>query len=590
MKRRFMEWGLLPVFIGVFLWGLNARYPFIGEDYFYVFPRLLEGKWHFLRQGFAPLRYAPHLCGGFPQYGNPQDHFYSLTQLFSLFLGLWTALQASVVITLLIGYAGWVRFGQDVLKLSRAWSHVLALVCIANGFYFLHLLVGHLWIISLPLLSWILWLMFMPARETVRTLFVRAISFGFITAYILYSGSQTLVLLTLMLLLALAPVDILLAERSRERCSTLLRRFAAFGIGALVLCSSKLVAVWSLLHTLNMKATFSGYHAGESIVLFVMKSFWAVPQSVGLYTPSTAFIRIHEESMYTAHIALLGCLALPFFFVRTRSLSIAKKTALALYVFVLVTFILLLVRGTGIVPETLQQFPLFSALRVPERFLYLVSLPVSLAGVWGASALASMLPKRIDKRLLCMGIGALTILGFAAAYVPLLLREPLNISLPYDVILASEQRSDGYLSSPVTHAFEPEGQRVSDFHYLFSASTGTQCYEAIPLALPKLRNGPVDMEYDGAFNIYNPSCLQYPEENNCKPKDRISTDDRENFLRFIHGLPVTWNVSALQTWADRLTLFALIAFPLSLLWLCHAGLLRFFVRLRTLLTQLFSSK
>ncbi len=590
MKRRFMEWGLPLVFIGLFLWGLNARYPFIGEDYFYVFPRLLEGKWHFLRQGFAPLRYAPHLCGGFPQYGNPQDHFYSLTQFFSFFFSLWTALQMSVVIILLIGYAGWVRFGQDVLKLSRAWSHVLALVCIANGFYFLHMLVGHLWIISLPLLSWILWLMFVPARETVQTLCIRAILFGFITAYILYSGSQTLVLLTLMLLLALSPIDILLSERSPDRCITLLRRFAAFGVSALFLCASKLAAVWSLLHTLNMKATFSGYHAGESIVLFVMKSFWAFPQSVGLYTPATAFIRIHEESMYTAHIALLGLLALPFFFIHTRSHYSAKKIILALYTFALVTFILLLVRGTGTVPETLQHFPLFSALRVPERFLYLVSLLVSLAGVWGAAALASAVPKRIDERMLCAGIGIVTILGFAAAYVPLLRNEPLNISLPYDAILASEQRSGGYLSSPVTHAFEPEGQRVSDFHYLFSASTGTQCYEAIPLALPKLRNGPVDMEYDGAFNIYNPSCLQYPEANGCKPKDRIRSGDRENFLRFIHGLPTTWKVSALQTWADRLTLLALTLFPLALLWLCRAGILRSFTRLRTILKDVHSAK
>lgn len=562
MKRRFLEWGLFGIFIGVFVGGLNARYPMIGVDYFYVFPRLLEGKWHFLRQGFAPLRFAPHLCGGFPQYGNPQDHFYSLPQLFTLIADPWTAVLLSAVIIMILGYVGWVRFGRDILRLSDAWSHVLALVMSANGFYFMHMLVGHLWVMSLPLLSWMLWLLFGPARESKRQLIARAILFAFITAYILYSGSQTLVFLLLLIIAACVPFDLLLAHRSFERAMVLLRRFAVFGFFSLVLGASKLVAVWSLMRTLNMQATFSGYHAGESMILFALKSFWWVPQSVALFaSEQTQLSRVQEESMHTPHIALVGLIALAFFMIRDRKFPVHRKIGLVLYSILLIAFVLLLLRGSGVVPETLQHFPLFSALRVPERFLFILSLLASIAGVWGASLLLKNAAKRWTERMVTGGIMALTIGGFLLAYMPMLFRDDISVTMPYDQVLQSMREADGYLEDPVSTAFEPTGDRVSDFHYLFSGSTGTQCYEALPLELPQLKNGPVDMVYDDAFNIYNPACLQYPEANSCVPRDRVRADDRQNLFRFTYGEKTTWKLSALQMWADRVTLVGLLLFP-----------------------------
>ena len=391
---RLVPWSFLLLFLGIFLWGLNARYPLIGEDYFYVFPRLLEGKWHFLRQGFAPLRFSPHLCGGFPQYGNPQDHFYSLPQFFSFFLDLWTATQVSLVLIMGSGYFGWVRFGKDVLRLSSGWSHVLALVSIANGFYFMHMLIGHLWVISLPLTSWLLWLLFLPGREKAKTLWMRAILFASVSAYMLYSGSQTLLLLLILIIASILPFDLLLAKDARERAVTLLRRIGAYGVLALVLSASKLVAVFSLLRTLTVEASFSGYHANESMLLFAAKSFFALPQSVALFAEHSAasFSRVQEESMFTSHATLLGVLFLLFSLFRTTSFSRGKKWALALYAVFLVSFILALVRGTGVIPETLQHFPLFSALRVPERFLFILSLLLSLAGVMGAATFPRTFP------------------------------------------------------------------------------------------------------------------------------------------------------------------------------------------------------
>src|SRR3989338_2812294 len=134
---------LLIAFLGLFLWSLNARFPSIGHDYFYFFPKLLAGKWHFAHQGLFPFRFAPHFCGGIPQYGNPQDMYYSLPQLFSFFFDLWHAVQLSFVVAIIVGYWGWFRFGKDIVRLPSPWAHTLALIILANGWYTLHMIVGH---------------------------------------------------------------------------------------------------------------------------------------------------------------------------------------------------------------------------------------------------------------------------------------------------------------------------------------------------------------------------------------------------------------------------------------------------------------
>lgn len=558
MKRSLSEYFFLGTFIVIFLWAMNARYPAIGDDFFYVFPRLLEGKWHFLRQGFAPLRFAVHLCGGFPQYGNPQDHFYSLAQILSLFFGFWTATLSSAVIMITLGYMGWVRFGQDILSLSRLWAHTLALVCLTNGFYLLHMVVGHLWIVSLPLLSWLLWLVFLPDHESNLSLFRRSAAFGCITAYILYSGSQTLLLLMALIIITALPFDIITAMHPLQRLQTILRRVFAFGVITLLLCASKLVAVMSLLQTLNVHATFSEYHAGQSVLLFALKSFWMVPQSAELFVSDSSFVRIHEESMLTPHIALLGLLSVLILWIGKRR-SVSRKMLFSLvYATVLTVIILLLVRGSGALPTLAQNLPLFSALRVPERFLYMLSLLISIGGVSAAAVSSRMLFPQISERVLTSVIGVVTLLLFLASYSSLLIDGPLNIRMPYDQVMQAELDAGDFLSLPVSNAFQPNGERVSDFYYLFSGSTGTDCYEATSTNLPPLQNGPVTMEIDGAFNMYNPSCLQYPAANHCLPGDRIALEDRDNLERLVQGEKTTWKLSILQIIADDVTMVTLV--------------------------------
>jgi len=151
VKKHLPFLAIFAAFLGVFFWGLNAG--ILGHDYFYFFPKLLEGKWHFLRRGIAMFSYSPHFCGGFPEYANPQSMYYSLQQILTLLMDVWMAVQVTIGISMILGYIGWYRFGRDLVKLNVHWAHVLALIVSAHGFHFMHMIPGHVVFHSMPLIG-----------------------------------------------------------------------------------------------------------------------------------------------------------------------------------------------------------------------------------------------------------------------------------------------------------------------------------------------------------------------------------------------------------------------------------------------------
>lgn len=561
MKDSRWHTGLLALFLIFFFWGLNAQFPLLGHDYYYYWPRLLEGKWHFLRQGLWPLRFAVHLCGGFPQYGNPQDLFYSLPQLLSFFLDLWTASQLSILVAMLVGYVGWVRFGKDAMGIPSSWARVLALVCTANGFFFVHIAVGHLSYFTLPLMSWLLWAFFHRQRESGWLLVERAVLFAAIVGIFLFSGTYIAPFIVLPLMFFLVPFDLLLsAESMSARAMTLARRAAVFTPIVLALGASKLVAVYSLMRVLPRTVAFYQYTADQNVLLFALKSLWFIPQLPGFFT-LTPVNRIHEESMFTSPVALIGTCVLLFLLVRSPTLVRWKKAVLLGYALAVAGLILSVVHGVGIVPTALQTLPGFSSIRVPERFLVILSLLFSVGGCAGFARIFQHERWAAWEKRTALVASAVTVMAFIGAYAPLV--RSLEYTLPYDLINALVHAQPDPLMQPVTVVEDFRGIKISDFQYFFNRSTGSRCYETIQSStFPPLRDGPVNLAWDGAVNVYNPSCIQYGAENGCKPGDRIRIDDLKNLERFVNGEPTTWRLSTAQMWADRLTVMTLLGLAL----------------------------
>ena len=530
------------------------RFPFIGHDYANFLPRLLDGRWHMIHGGLTPYWYTPHLGGGLPVYGNPEDGFYSLVQWLSYFLNPWIALQTGSVLALSAGYAGWHLFGRDVLRLQVPWAHVYALIMVANGFYMLHMAVGHFTYHTFPLLGWWAWVLFERRRDTLWSLTGKAVLFSIVVGCIFYAGGHFAVFLGLLLTLFMLPFELILCgEPVRTRLRVLLPRLALCGTGALLLCASKLMAVYSLMRFFPRTAGLPHFPADISILSFIAKSLWAIPQHEALF--AGAFWGPHEQSVFLSPVTLIGLVVgIPLFagFLRRRRSPSRRilQGILLCYVLVLLVFCTQLIRGYGLLVDPLfAHFP-FSSMRVSQRFTLLPAYFAAAGGVWSLSFVLRRLPKKetMVAAALCLGT---TVACFAFSLYPILHQLAMQYNYAAFVSLLEKARTDS--ASPV--------ERIGDFSDVGAVAGRDSRDDQLVGNNNIVRTGPVQMVWNGAFNMMNPSCYQFPGENHCRPGDRITLADRENLDRFRRGLPTSWKISSLQYIANLLSM-AMVCFCL----------------------------
>ncbi len=550
-------------FLVLFLKLLNFSYPVLGHDYFDFFPKLIAGTWHFARQGLAPFRFSPHFCGGLPRYGNPQDLYYSLPQFLTFVMDPWAAAQLSMVTVLAAGYWGWYRVARDIIVLTAPWSHALALIINASGFYLMHMVVGHMGFHTLPLLGILLWILCDPKEDSATSLAARVSAFALTAAAVLYSGGFFVLMLLSLAYPLLLPIVLFTEKRRLRSClRTVASRLLFCGLAALLISLSKLVAVWSIMRFFPRSATFDHFAEGTNVLLFAARAFFYIPQGRFLFASAGVPLQVHEYSMFLSPIVLMGLLCGP-------PLLIAKRHALRrnlwgtggalLYTLVLLTFFTQLARGYGLFAAFLQRLPGFHSFHVTPRFLYLFSITLSILSVW---CIERCLRWRESKEKwnvsLAMGACMLTIIALPVAYYPLLRSPELLRNLQYDFLKRDLEKKE-YLTKNVSLVTS----RGTDLTHVVRGTTGIRCIEALfgysnEHQITSLAEGPTDRTEDGFFNLNHPACFQYPEENECRPGDRIAASDRENFDRFIRGEQTTWKLSKAQVFADRLSFITLI--------------------------------
>lgn len=554
------------LFLVCFFALLHWHFPIVGHDYHLFFNQLLEGAWLFHHSGLDIPRYSVHVCGGSVLYGNPQDMFYSPAQFLSLILGPWFAIQSTILVSLIAGYVGWYRAGRDLMRLSKQWSHVLALVIQANGFYFMHLMAGHVTFHAFTFLGWF-FLLLLDRNELVerRTVVRRTAAFALLCAYVLYSGNWIVLLFLGIGLCLVLPLDLFLAEDPIRRLRHLALRFALFGAAALMITSSKLVAIASFMRILSGEAPSIIQDPSHSALWLVAKALWGIPQSKYLLEGMQPEY-IHEKSMLIAPVTLFGLFLGGFILIG----SIRKKTGAdrigllvlaGAYGGAMVMMMVQLVRGNSWIAEAFHELPLGVLQRISTRYLYLFSLLLSVAGIWALAKIMEYFGGRANTRGMLFA-AATTVAAFFVGYVGMLPEVGLwpNVNDHRDLWRRFDRSSFVAQVVPATD---------------FVAGTGRTCYEPILNAAGNpssvLHVGSVWDRDNGYFNLMNPACYQYPEENSCKPGDRIAVDDAENLMRLTRGLPVTWKVSHAQQVADvvsslsLLLLLVLLRYPTLLL-------------------------
>jgi len=557
---------LFTAFLAVFFWFLNFNGE-LGHDAVYFFARLHAGQWHFARQGLSIFYFTPHFCGGVPQFANPQDMFYSLPQMLAIAgTDLWRASQLSILFAMILGYFGWYLFGRDILRFKTEWSHVFALIIIAHGFYLMHMIAGHLVFFTMPLIGLLLWLVLDRRKDSVRLIVIKAAVFGLVSAFIMYSGGYAVGLMAIVALIIFLLYEFVF-NYSIERLNTFLVRLTSCGVSALLINASKLIAVWSYMRFVTREKAFEQFTEGSSSFLYMIKSYWAIPQvpklfkSIGMPDRAT-----HEYSLYLSPIVLIGLVLGIYLLWRKRKVirSNLKKMILVAFVslFFLI-FFLQLAQGYGVLVSPLEELPIFKSLHVNVRFLYPLSFLIIAIGVYSLTNIS-------NRKWLALLSGALTVFAFVVAYYPLMQADELPRTMPVETHRELVEEYDDFVDKDVTQMLSLQGG-LEELIPIFSGGNHINCYESLFWGTDIFRNNPVSggapkVQADGMFNIYNPACLQYPEANGCKPGDRIRSDDGKNAELFLKGEKTGWKIPVWQRVGNSISFIVLIGTILVLIY------------------------
>ena len=570
---------VFAVFLFAFFRGLDTG--MLGHDYFFFFTKLLDGKWHFLRQGLLPFWYTVHYCGGMPEFGNPQGLYYSLPQLLSLFLDLWVTVRLSMLFAMVAGYAGWYRFGRDLIRLAPAWAHVLALIVIAHGFYFMHMLPGHLVFHGMPLLGWMLWLIFERTGDTPLSLLRKSAWFSLLAAYAVYGGGYFIGVMGAFALLALLPFELILhadnAQMLQRRLRILAKRLLACSIGAMAMCGSKIVAVWSFMRFVPRILPFERFKEGSSALWYFLKASFAMPQGDALFQSigMPDWGAIHEYSLFLSPVVALGLLAGIVLVWKRRDIirkNRSQAIACAAAAAALFYFFLQLARGYGWLVTPMEHLPILKSLHENMRYLYAFSFLPICASVWCLQTLAAESALQRRSTMLALFASAVTVATFVGAYAPLIRGQTalLPLTLPYEFIRKTIAENGDFLKRPMQEIMDTSTLGHSEFVPLFFGGNDLYCKDPMVWGSGKfppqdLKIGSVGLAWDGAYNINNPACMDYPEANHCAFGDRISFNDTPNMKLFLLGYKTTWKMSVLQHIANWTSLIVFIASVIMIL-------------------------
>jgi len=133
-----------------------------------------SGDWQEAASYYASIRHSlaawqfpewnPYLCGGTPLWADPLGYTPSLGLLFSLLVGPIVGTKIATTIAVWLGLSGFFTLAR-FFQYSRTSSLLIAMISMLNGFFFSHLMTGHLLWLSWGWMPWIIFFFLLSIKR-----------------------------------------------------------------------------------------------------------------------------------------------------------------------------------------------------------------------------------------------------------------------------------------------------------------------------------------------------------------------------------------------------------------------------------------
>jgi hypothetical protein len=491
-----------------------------------------------------------------------------------------------------LGFTGLYLLARRVFLLRRPAALLGATLFLFNGLFASRLIIGHLTFHAFMLAPLIFFFLQRPAAPG---LIGRRWRFGLDVscagALIAYLASTSLAHTLFPVLLCAAIVALL--QMILEPASFALRRYAArlalAGILASSICAAKLTSVHAYIELFPRSLyRLPGIPSLTSLLEVVLRAlFWSPPHELvnSVAVDATWNLGRHELEYGITFIPLLivltgGGIALARVDWRERIGRLEPSQWIAIAV-----------------ASALFSLPIALNFYAPVWNALMKTIPLIGASVTLFRWLCIYVPLFILIAILVLD--RCPILRDHALYIALvgIVGTPLIIGLtdrtyyheqlydPAPILEAYARRSDGILTPVITRISVTRDSRGRDIETfggddaLARGRSELLCYETLfgydleNFPRGSLRGGPVRDLKSGEFNLKNPSCYVFPEENRCMPGDHFDAGDSERAESFVHYHGMPFEMPLRQRLANRLSPAAVACvatfwLATALRWIC----------------------
>jgi hypothetical protein len=549
----------------------------LGHDYAYFFPHLLDGYYWFVENGILQVPwFSPAFCGGVPAFPNPQNMFYSIPQFLTFAVGPLFGVYISVIIFAWLGYIGTYLLVHRIFNVNRISSSLAATLFLMNGFFFSRMIIGHLAFhafMLLPLLCFIL--LKQDKGQTTKTLGLVSSGYysilsGLILTYMIYSGMMVIIVPVILTVIAVACIYGLRGGQ----LGLFWKKIMLAAIVSLAICSAKLISSVSFINQFpRNQYQLPGSSFFESVELFFRSLFlpggWSFAASLISHFQFQTEMNEYDYNITPLPLIIIVigiCLLIKQKSNILQRFSISQWLYSSVLIAILIIPFLLNLYSPGW-HEFLKTLPVIKTSSSLFRWYIIYILPILIVMALFIEHI-SMFNKY---KLLIFSAGIAIVLIFSVT-------QPMGFYQyqkykPDDIINAyNKHKAKKYHPKidKISVFTDSQGSRYGNDAIMMGASQ-ISCYEPIfgyqleELPIKTLHPGLITIQENGFFNLKNPACYLYPEENNCHPGDHFIVGQEKEMMKFAAYNGYKFNVPLKQTvasWISMITFIFCIAYIL----------------------------
>lgn len=553
--------------ISIVFTNYNFSETIVGSDYAYYLPFLIINKSHFFSGDFVPSLFTSKVCGGFVDFANPQNIFYSFKQIIFNFTNITYFFSLTLFFYSSVGFIGSYLLLNKIFFCNKINSVIGGFLFAFNGFYLSRFLIGHLGFLEFTILPLFIYLIIKSFNSSDKYHSRKFLLFAiFIIAYLIYSGSISIFPYFLISAFAVLIIYFDFHQFNLK----LLRKFIVVTLFGLLLACHKIYLTFQLFSNIPRNLSYIAIDNPFGVIKFLINGIFGniFFHNGNLYQNGFS-IGWHEFSYAVGFLSTIMLVMALF------NKDFLNKYKISLLGIALGFLIITLISTSSKFYELLLVDQITV---IPWRFLSVLILPIIILSVLGSNII---LEKNFSYKILIvisfLFIG-LQLTSISKSFYGDYKIQNQHLSFntqPIKYIAAFTNQQDNNLAFPLMR---------NDL--IFNHASVLNCYEPLhgyrneKMDLTKFKfneikkfpevnillGNPLELG-NNMTNFYDPSCFLFPHENQCEPYDHFDLNNLENLKKLINGGNYEYNAPVLNSLLLTLNIILILSSVLYLLYL-----------------------